>query len=540
MKSNRQASMNALLRSSERGVGLLIAMSVMVVVLAIGAMLMFLASSESSSVGRQRVSTSLTYAAQAGLEEARSRLLTYNPQSFTNSGAPLPALLNQVVYIVNPAAGETVNPTDLSSTNAYADNEYQSEFGVPVTAATVAPFVPSIQSNLTAAPPIAFKWVRVTLKTEQSGHVDINRDSGYDSTTPIYYDGKRQNLTHSGGPVYTLTAFAAVPFGRPRILQLEVMGAPGGFDYAIAANNDCQLTAAGATYNVSGNVYCGNQMQLNGAFTLAKGNLDSNGKISGTGSIGMTGSGQQVDASQINVQVTGGATGSSMPPPTVPVPDVTTIGPTVIASSPLGTCVNGNPVIDLGNTTPPQVLQFTGGSITTACGTTLNPMNIPANVTFTGQGTLWFSGMTSGTVTFNNNFGTATQPLNINIVCFPATPNPSANVELEFRGQVTNITGLLYSQGHVENEGPTGQGQSSSSGNSACGTYLFNVSGSIIAGGTGTGNNGAGTFETEHCSTVSVTYNPTAFSTNPPPGFNGVWSQGLASTAVLNWHDVQY
>jgi hypothetical protein len=540
MKSKRLASSNPLLRSSERGVGLLIAMSVMVVVLAIGAMLMFLASSESSSVGRQRASTSLTYAAQAGLEEARSRMLTYNPQSFSNSSpaVQLPALLNQVVYIVNPAPGESVNPTNLSSSNPYADNEYQSEFQVPVTAATVAPFVPSIQNNLTAAPPIAFKWVRITLKTEQSAHVDINRDSVYDSTTPIYYDGKRQNLTHSGGPVYTLTAFAAVPFGRPRILQLEVMGAPGGFDYAIAANNDCQLTATGATYNVSGNVYCGNQMQLNGAFTLAKGNLDSNGKISGSGSIGMTGSGQQVDASQISVQVTGGATGSSMPAPTVPVPDVTTIGPTVIASSPLGTCVNGNPVIDLGSTTPPKVLQFTGGSITTACGTTLNPMNIPANVTFTGQGTLWFSGMTSGTITFHNNFGTATQPLNINIVAFPATPNSSANVELEFRGQITNLTGLLYSQGHVENEGPTGDGGSSSS--SACGSYLFNVSGSIIAGGTGTGNNGAGTFETEHCSTVSVTYNPTAFSTNPPPGFNGVWSQGLVSTSVLNWHDVQY
>jgi hypothetical protein len=540
MKSNRRTSKEPFFWSSERGVGLLIAMSVMVVVLAIGAMLMFLASSESSSVGRQRASTSLTYAAQAGLEEARSRMLTYNPQSFSNSSpaVQLPTLVRQVVYIVNPAPGESVNPTNLSSSNPYADNEYQSEFQVPVTAATVAPLVPSIQSNLGAAPPIAFKWVRITLKTEQSAHVDINRDSVYDSTTPIYYDGKRQNLTRTGGPVYTLTAFAAVPFGRPRILQLEVMGAPGGFDYAIAANNDCQLTATGATYNVSGNVYCGNQMQLNGAFTLAKGNLDSNGKISGSGSIGMTGSGQQVDASQISVPVTGGATGSSMPAPTVPVPDVTTIGPTVIASSPLGTCVNGNPVIDLGNTTPPQVLQFTGGSITTACGTTLNPANIPANVTFTGQGTLWFSGMTSGTITFHNNFGTATQPLNINIVAFPATPNSSANVELEFRGQVTNLTGLLYSQGHVENEGPTGDGGSSAS--SACGSYLFNVSGSIIAGGTGTGNNGAGTFETEHCSTVSVTYNPTAFTANPPPGFNGVWSQGLVSTTVLNWHDVQY
>src|ERR1700740_509445 len=101
MRSKGKTSGSTLLRSSERGVGLLIAMSVMVVVLAIGAMLMFLASSESSSVGHQRVSTSLTYAAQAGLEEARSRLLTYNPQSFTNSGAVLPALISQVLYIVN-------------------------------------------------------------------------------------------------------------------------------------------------------------------------------------------------------------------------------------------------------------------------------------------------------------------------------------------------------------------------------------------------------------------------------------------------------
>jgi hypothetical protein len=218
MSFKYRAVRNWQLRSGERGVGLLIAISVLVIVLAFGAMLMFLAGSESTSVGRQRYSTPLTYAAQAGLEEARSRMLRYHPQAFSNLTPPvqLPTAVGQVVYIVNPVAGEAVNPLDLSSTNVYADNEYANEFGTPITAATVAPFVASIQSTLTAAPPIPFKWARITLKTELSAKTDIDGNGNIDNTIPIFFDGKRQNRFTG------LRQWRSVRIGEPGFCKLSL------------------------------------------------------------------------------------------------------------------------------------------------------------------------------------------------------------------------------------------------------------------------------------------------------------------------------
>lgn len=564
-------------RSAERGVGLLIAMSVMVVLLALSAMLMFLAGSESSSVGRQRYLTPLTYAAQAGLEEARSRMLRYHPQAFSNLTPPvqLPTALGQVVYIVNPAPGEAVNPLDLSPSNLYADNEYQIEFGVPITAATVRPFVASVQSTLASAPPIPFKWVRITLTSERSANADINQDLVFDNTIPIFFGGKQQNLNKQGSPVYQLTSLAAAPSGSTRILQVELAGIMGGFDYALAAGGQCQTNAAGSIYNITGNVLCNSSMNLVGPLTLNQGNLYSSGGISGTGKIDLTGP-NQVIGSAVGVGVTGGSVsltpitafispGSPTPAPlpanTLPNPDPAAMLPLVTQTNPAGTCVNGNLVFDLGNSVPPQIFQFNGSSYTSNCGTTFNPTKIPANVTFTGTGTLWFSG-NPGNVSFYNNFGTSTQPVAINIIARPLSASTVGTTELEFRGQINNFAGLLYSQGSIESEGPVGGGSGScplpppnapTPGNNP-NDYMFNVTGSLIAfgggssngggggnkGGGGGGNSHAGIFDTEHCSDVSITYNPSLFTSNPPPGFSGLLSNGVVRTTVLNWHDVRY
>ena len=614
----------------ERGMGLLIAMTVLVVALMLGAALMYLAGSESTSVGRQRGTTSFTYAAQAGLEEARSRMIGYNPQAFAKMAPPvqLPSAVGQVVYILNPAPGEVVNPTDLSAGNLYADNEYANEFGTPITAAVVKT-TPSILQGFAGAPPIAYKWVRITIKTEQSAGVSLSGVPGtpLNNTIPIFFDGTHQNLTQQGAPVYRLTSLSGTPAGTTKILQVEMSGVMGGFNYALAAGGQCQTDAAGSIYSITGNVLCNSSMNLVGPMSL-NGNLSSSGAIGGTGSISL-GSGDSISAGSVSgVTVTGaggsssmgggasssstgtggssstggsasssstgaggssstggGASGSStgsgssssgggvsttpispftspstpttspLPANTLPNPDPAVMLPLVTQTNPIGTCVGGNLVIDLGSTTPPQIFQFTGTSYTTACGTTFDPTNIPANVTFTGTGTLWFSG-DPNKVSFYNNFGTATTPVAINVIARPVSASTVGSTELEFRGAINNFAGLIYSQGAIENEGPVGSGGSGSS--SACPVlpppasgpngYLFNVSGAVIAfggsssssGGSGGGGGGSsGVFDTEHCSNVTITYNPNLFTSNPPPGFAGMLANGVVKTTLINWRDVK-
>jgi hypothetical protein len=599
-------------RSGERGMGLLIAMSVLVVSLMLGAALMYLAGSESSSVGRQRGTTAFTYAAQAGLEEARSRMIGYNPQAFAKMVPPvqLPSAVGQVVYILNPAPGEVVNPTDLSAGNIYADNEYANEFLTPITAAVVKT-TPSVLQGFAGAPPIAYKWVRITVKTEQSAGVSLSGVPGtpLNNTIPIFFDGKHQNLTQQGAPVYRLTALSGTLAGTLKILQVEMSGIMGGFNYALAAGGQCLTDAAGSIYSITGNVLCNSSMTLVGPMSL-NGNLNSSGAIGGTGSISL-GSGDSISASSVSgVTVagasgsssmgggasssstgaggsssTGGSTGSSstgapispftspstpttapLPANTLPNPDPAVMLPLVTQTNPIGTCVGGNLVIDLGNTTPPQIFQFTGTSYTTACGTTFNPTNIPANVSFTGTGTLWFSGNPSK-VSFYNDFGTATTPVGINVIARPVSATTVGGTELEFRGSINNFAGLLYSQGAIESEGPTGGNGNGSSANSggcpvlpppATGPngFMFNVSGAVIAfgggssssggsggggggGGGGRGGGNSGVFDTEHCSNVTITYNPNLFTSNPPPGFAGLLANGVVKTTLINWRDVK-
>jgi Tfp pilus assembly protein PilX len=177
-------------RSAERGVALVIAIFTLMLISVVATALILMAGTASAIKANYKSSMQAFYDAKAGLEEGRSRLWTGNANPlntcvFPGAGSPMPT--NRVCYIVNPdpTTGETVNPTDLSPTNIYADTEYRQEFGVDVTAANVQPFVNS--TSRISSPNIAgplYKWVRITPVTQQS--------SGTGSqTTALFYDGIR-------------------------------------------------------------------------------------------------------------------------------------------------------------------------------------------------------------------------------------------------------------------------------------------------------------------------------------------------------------
>lgn len=237
--------------SRQAGIVMLLALIALLLISAVGASILFMASGESVLVGRQRTSTQVVFGGIAGLEEARMRLNPTDPNylclvlpagscdAFNPPNLLFPSAVGEVIYIINPAnPGDVISPTNAA--NRYFDWEYQNEFGVPITDPGVV--IRTVNSEQVAAaaanppwPVVPEKWVRITVKTEQAARQDISGDALYDNAIPVYFDSDtlRQIVNPDcpiGGPacpegakqVYRLTSLAMMPDGTQRIVQYDV------------------------------------------------------------------------------------------------------------------------------------------------------------------------------------------------------------------------------------------------------------------------------------------------------------------------------
>lgn len=251
-------------RSHESGVALLIALIVLLLVSAVALSLMLSSGTESSLASNYRSSTSAYYAAYAGIEEARGRLVASNPDYFNNTvanfipTAGLTVTPKQVRYILNPAPGEVVAPT--TATNQYFDSEYQQEWGWSVTTATVQT-IASVSSVPAGDQGPMFKWVRITPATEQSINLDVdNRVLPLDNTIALFYDSAHVNAAGASDPslivsaappttgeqAYEITALAVLPNGTKKMLEYVVT--PVTFNL----NLDAALSMPGTVGSFSG------------------------------------------------------------------------------------------------------------------------------------------------------------------------------------------------------------------------------------------------------------------------------------------------
>ena len=281
---------------------LVIAIFTLMLVSVVATALILMAGTETAMKGNYKSAMHAFYDAKAGLEEGRGRLFARNPNSIANCvmpGGEAMMLVNQVCYIVNPSAGEVVNPLDLSATNPYADVEYQQEWQIPVTSATVQPFITSTSPIASAniAGPL-FKWVRITPRTEFSGNIDVDGINGKDTLNPLFYDGMQQLLSQ-GGPggsqpvlgasqVLTITALAVTPYGSRRMVQYTVALAGAA---AALANVPSALTLDGNGVSFTGPSGGGGGSGGTGGFQIAGNDLDApSGTQSGVPAIGYTNS----------------------------------------------------------------------------------------------------------------------------------------------------------------------------------------------------------------------------------------------------------
>ncbi|HTP68001.1 MAG TPA: hypothetical protein VMJ35_03790 [Dongiaceae bacterium] len=257
----------------DRGSALLIAIFALMLVSVVGLALVVSSGTDSALAGNYRNSTNGYYAAVAGLEEARGRLLWKNPDYINKTNAysdlfsaqGIPSFgLTDVLYIINPVGGETVDPTDTSS--PYADKEYFVEMGFALT---------SVHTPVTSVSPVPsaslpgpmYKWVRINPVTEKGLGLNVDSSSGsLNSFTPLNYNGNGLTSTSilSPGVVQALeiTSFVLMPDKSTRLLQYvvvpNVIQSVGGvtIDFpaalTLAGNNVTFQGPAGAPFEVNG------------------------------------------------------------------------------------------------------------------------------------------------------------------------------------------------------------------------------------------------------------------------------------------------
>jgi Tfp pilus assembly protein PilX len=172
--------------NSEKGFALILALLTLLLISA-ALMGMFIMSNTETNVSANfRDEQTAFFASKAGIEEVRDRLRATATNSLslsTTLGTSLPGGVNGVLYVTNPAAGETVTPWLTTGTN-YPDDEICKEVTCTSGVPTGTWYVPaqSASASYAAAPILPWKWVRVMAKANKSA-TGTTRVTSVDGTT---------------------------------------------------------------------------------------------------------------------------------------------------------------------------------------------------------------------------------------------------------------------------------------------------------------------------------------------------------------------
>lgn len=283
-------------KRTEEGIALLISIFILLLISIVAIALIVASGTESSLAGNYRSATGVYYAALAGLEEARGRLLANSASSFKNTApagflpSPGTALqIGYVRYVLNPGPGDGNVLTD------YPDNEYSTEFTAPPldTKQTASVWTsPPLNASLNFPGPL-YKWVRINPVSEQWLRQGLGQDvAPFDGTidsTPLFYDGT--NLTDSpstGSQVLEITSLAVLPNGSQKLLQyliapgpitlppflagLTLSGSPGNSPFFQAPANNAVYAVKGNDVDCSGNTTANLPVDAIGLFGDYSGN----------------------------------------------------------------------------------------------------------------------------------------------------------------------------------------------------------------------------------------------------------------------------
>ena len=294
-------------RGRESGVALIVAIVGLLLITAVAAGMILISNSETNVDANYRDQQIALFAAKAGLQEARDRILTGNPANIT-----LPCTLpsgvqtagctttNSATYIVASAGILPWSATNTLSTGAGAVPMYDQEFlneianaGAPApTGAWYSSYTSSTTYSGPTANPLPYQWVRINLKMNKM--VDpvtgaaycVNDGTGAVCPTPaaqVMYDPVSNTQCVAGTanvaspcgnpatipglqPVYEITSFAVTKNGTRRMIQSEVAATTFNLNFPSA------LTMPGpvGSFNPpSSNGYCMDGNDTTNATTVA-------------------------------------------------------------------------------------------------------------------------------------------------------------------------------------------------------------------------------------------------------------------------------
>jgi len=222
-------------RDHQRGVALLMALIALLIIGAITAGAILLSSTETSVSSNFRDEQLAFFSAKAGVEEARDRMQKGVTDTLRTASLPttLPGTAGSVLYILNPANGETVAPWNGSSSTTYPDDEICKETStiacssnLPSLSSCSSWCVSTTASSVYAASPVLpWKWVRVMLK-QNNALTSYSTNGVSTSGAQTCWNGTNEETTSCAPPdflpVYTMTALAVTPTGSRRMVQAEI------------------------------------------------------------------------------------------------------------------------------------------------------------------------------------------------------------------------------------------------------------------------------------------------------------------------------
>ena len=233
----------------ERGMALLLALFALLLLSAIGLFMVLASNTETRIDANYSNGLRSYYAARSGLEKVKDRVKY--PSSIQGGLAdllPQDVVGNAggVLYVLNPANGETVDPTDPNS--PYFDDELCHDYGSGVTAkdtkCTALPGTPNwnlpVQFSMPSATQLGYKWIRVNMKTNRIADPYFVDQTGTSAPldTRVCWDGMTEQLSPGGTApscdangmqtVYMLTSLAATSQigglnGSRKLLRFEVV-----------------------------------------------------------------------------------------------------------------------------------------------------------------------------------------------------------------------------------------------------------------------------------------------------------------------------
>ena len=326
--------MKTRIKKSQAGVALLMALLALMVLSAIAVGLVYMTNTESQVNSNYRSEQVAYFAAKAGIEEARDRLMLL-PGSYYLANTPnltptlLPSIGNgQILYILNEGSQPgSVQPWLADVNNPYMDDELchdQYGLGLP---SNVPPA--DIHCDLTQVPtgttwyqktasqlpynvsvnggpiaPLAFKWVRVAMKLNNSvqnypvnGKASDNSPACWNGSTEVALSSLAGSPASCGGAnppltqVYLLTSLAVSSTGARKVLQADVALTPStplpfGLFGTGQGCNTVTFTGNGSTdsfTSAGGGTYATTQ-------STTGGNVGSNGGVSLVGNANIGGS----------------------------------------------------------------------------------------------------------------------------------------------------------------------------------------------------------------------------------------------------------